>query len=209
MTISAKKTRNIRYQIFVALSNLTGFLCPASNIVIKILEAYGFLYSSLKYFKTYLDKGKRKVNINNNFSSRETILKRVPECSILGPLLFDIFIYYLFFSVTNSQLSNYVDNNTVHSYHKTVNEVNEKLKLDFKLVITWFHENRMLVNPGKCHYMCLDSKTEKAEFSFGGKTFEKSKEETVSDVTVDKKLTFYNHIKGLCQKAFHEISALS
>ena len=106
-------------------------------------------------------------------------------------------------------MSNYVDNNTVHSYHKTVNEVNEKLKLDFKLVITWFHENRMLVNPGKCHYMCLDSKTEKAEFSFVGKTFVKSKEETVSDVTVDKKLTFYNHIKGLCQKAFHEISALS
>ena len=49
--------------------------------------------------------------------------------------------------------------------------------------------------------MCLGRKTDKAEFSFDGKNFENSKEETILSVTVDNKLIFYKHIKGLCKKA--------
>ena len=53
----------------------------------------------------------------------------------------------LFFSVTNSHLSNHADDNTLYCHDKTKNEVDEKLKLDFKLITNWFHENCMLINP--------------------------------------------------------------
>ena len=42
-----------------------------------------------------------------------------------------------------------------------INGVNEKLKLDFKLVTTWFFKNSMLPNPSKRYYMCLESKIKK------------------------------------------------
>ena len=51
-----------------------------------------------------------------------------------------------------------------YCYGKLINEVNETLKLDLKLVNTWFHGICMLLNRGKFNYMCLGSKTEKAEF---------------------------------------------
>ena len=71
-------------------------------------------------------------------------------------------------------MSNYAEDNTLYRYGKTIDRVNEKLKLDFRLVTSWFHKNRMSLNPGKCYYMCLGSKTEKAEFLFDRKIFEKS-----------------------------------
>ena len=56
--------------------------------------------------------------------------------------------------------------------------------------------------------MYLGNKTEKAEFSFDGKIFENSKGETILGVAIDNKLTFYNHMKELCEKTSHKISAL-
>lgn len=50
----------------------------------------------------------------------------------------------------------------------------------------------MLLNPSKCHYMSLGSKTEKDEFSFNGKFFENGKEETILGVTIENKLTICN-----------------
>ena len=70
------------------------------------LEAYGFSYSSLKYLKSYLDHRRQIINISNDLTS---IFKGVPQGSILGLLLLDVFLSDLFLSVTNSHLSNSVD----------------------------------------------------------------------------------------------------
>ena len=53
--------------------------------------------------------------------------------------------------MVNSHLSNYADDNTLYCFSKTVNEMKDKLKSGFLLVTTWFHENRMFLNYGKCH----------------------------------------------------------
>ena len=119
--------------------------------------------------------------------------------------MFNIFLNDFYLSVTNSHLSNKVDNNTLHCYGKTTNAVNKKLKLGFRSVTTCFHEKSMLVNPGKCHYICLGSKTGKADFSFERKIFEKSKEEIILSVVIYNKITSYNPIKGLSKKASHKI----
>ena len=52
---------------------------------------------------------------------------------------------------------------------------NKKLKSNFELVTTWFHENCMLLIPANCHCVSLGSKTERVEFLFDEKIFEKSK----------------------------------
>ena len=63
--------------------------------------------------KSYLNDRQQQVLVNNNSGSWEKIIAGVPQGPILGPLLFNIFIYNLFLIVSSSNLSNYADDNTV------------------------------------------------------------------------------------------------
>ena len=73
------------------------------KLLIAKLGAYGFDTKALYYIKSYLDN---RVRVNSNFSSWQEIIARVLQGSILGPLLFNIFVNYLFLFVSSSNLSN-------------------------------------------------------------------------------------------------------
>ena len=67
-----------------------------SQLLIAKLDAYGFDKNALKLVNSYLSNRKQRVKINNKYSSWSEILFRVPQGSILGPLLFNIFICDIF-----------------------------------------------------------------------------------------------------------------
>ena len=179
------------------------------ELLIAKLKAYGFSYNALCYMRSYLTNRNQRVNLNCHFSPWKNIITGVPQGSILGPLLFNIFLNDIFFFVTHSCISNYADDNTLFCFGKNIDVVNEKLKVDFLTLITWFHENYMQLNPGKCHYMCLGNNTENTEFSFNQKKLKCSEEETILGVIIDRKLTFDRHIQEICKKAAQKLSALS
>ena len=67
------------------------------DLLIAKLHAYGFEYNTLKLFKSYLSKRWHRTKINTSFSSLSELITGVPQCSVLGPLLFNTFINYLFY----------------------------------------------------------------------------------------------------------------
>ena len=67
----------------------------------------------------------------------------------------------------------------------------------------------MILNPNKCHYMCIGKNTESDIFKFENVFLENSKEEVILGIAIDNKLTFDNHIKSICRKAGQKLSALS
>ena len=79
----------------------------------------------------------------------------MPHGSILGPLLFNIFISDLFLFLSNSHLSNYANDNTLYAFANNLEEIKNTLHFDFDLVSKRFEENFMILNADKCHLCAL------------------------------------------------------
>ena len=178
------------------------------DLLLAKLRAYGFSNNALNLMCSYLKNRKQRRQINNNFSSEKKIIARVPQGSIDGPLLFNLFINDLIFFITTF-LSNYADDNSLYNTGKDLELVKSVLVNDFRAVKEWFYENFMILNPNKCHYMCIGKNSESDIFKFENVCLENSKEEVILGITIDNKLTFDSHIKSICRKADQKLSALS
>ena len=89
------------------------FDCIDHNLLITKLYAYGFEKRSLEFIHSYLTKRKQRTKVDSAFSSWEMILSGVPQESILGPLLFNIYICDMFFETPeNIDFNGYADDNT-------------------------------------------------------------------------------------------------
>ena len=78
------------------------------------LEAYCFSRSALKLVYDYLWNRKQRVKINGSFNSWQESIKGVPQDSVFGPLLFNVFINGLFLLVEETEICNYADDTTIY-----------------------------------------------------------------------------------------------
>ena len=150
--------------------------------------------------KSYLTDRKQRVRVNKTFSEWESTTTGVSQGSILGPLLFYIFLNDLFLFISNSSLSNYADENTLYTFGDNLKKIKDSLRNSFDTVHQWFYENYMVLNERKCHFMCLGNNTENETFLFHNIHMENSKERKILSVTIDNKLNFKSHISELCKR---------
>ena len=87
------------------------------------MHAYGFDFDTLVYFYSYLKRRHQNVKINNIYSTFQTLLSGVPQGSILGPILFNIFINYLFLWIDESSLHNFADDNTLSAFSSSITDL--------------------------------------------------------------------------------------
>ena len=111
------------------------------SLLLAKLEAYGFSMASLKLMQSYLCNRFQKISVNASFSDWKEIETGVPQGSILGPLLFNIFLSDISYFINNGNLCNYADDITFCSIEKNLNMVKENVKISFLITQKWFYEN--------------------------------------------------------------------
>ena len=97
------------------------FDCIPNDLLIAKLDAYGFDKEPLSLICSYIKSRKRSVRINNAYYTFLELFSGVPQGSVLGALLFNIFLNNVYFFRTKVSLHNYADDNALSAYSSDLN----------------------------------------------------------------------------------------
>ena len=107
----------------------------------------------------YLHSRKQQTKVGSSYNKWSEIKHGIPQGSILGPLLFYIFINDLFFVIEKSDICNFADDNTLYSCGANLKRVSENLVHNASKLLYWFKTNSMKANPEKFEFIMLSKKS--------------------------------------------------
>ena len=184
------------------------FDCIDHELLLAKLSAYGLDHKSLCFVKCYLNDRFQRTKVGSYFSTWLRIIKGVPQGSILGPLLFNIFINDLLSIIEKTDICNFADDNSLYSCAGTLSEVVQNLKYDLSKVLTWFSENQLVANPSKFQMLVLGESDLPININVGNFSITSSDTVELLGISIDSKLTFSDYIKSLCNRARNRVRNL-
>ena len=121
--------------------------------------------------------------------------------SVLGPLLFNIFINDLFYLINETDVCNYADDTTIRASDINLDELVHRLECAAKKAVDWFDYNNMKLNPDKCHLLISGHKYEVIIANVGDKKVIESHKEKLLGIIMNSDLKFEEHVNYIYKKS--------
>ena len=175
------------------------------DILLKKLQHYGIRGTALNWFRSYLYDRNQYVHINGHRSLNKTIKYGVPQGSILGPLLFILYINDFVNSSSILHKVIFADDTNLFFSHKNFKKLQSILNRELAKVDKWFKCNKLSLNIKKTNYVIFRSNRnrtniKKACRKINKKNIERVKSTKFLGVHIDEHLNFGSHIAVLTKK---------
>ena len=174
------------------------------KILLQKLDYYGIRGTALKWFDSYISKREQYVDFEGVSSTKKFISCGVPQGSILGPLLFLLYINdianvsSLLFSLL------FADDSNMFLSGKDPNELIRIMNTEIDKTIKWLNINKLTLNVKKTHYMIFRKTKNKLQLTeslaINGETIGMVKDTKFLGMIIDDTLSWKEHIKYICGK---------
>ena len=188
------------------------------GLLLEKLKAYGVRDNELELLRSYLSGRTQYVHINGCHSSPRSVSAGVPQGSILGPILFLLFINDLPSAAQHSTVDIYADDTTLSLSSDVTNgltAMSSALQQDLDDVSRWSAANKMVTNAAKMKCLLVTGKripckldSCSLELKIVNSDIEQVDSQKLFGVTIDKHLNFDVHVKELCKKLSQRIVIL-
>ena len=128
------------------------------KILLNKLDRYGIRGCALSWFKSYLSRRLQYVTYNGSQSSQQMIKCGVPQGSILGPLLFLIYINDLYIVCKSTEPVLFADDTNLFSSGSNAISLQDRVNNDLAIIAEWPKVNELSLNIRKTHFMCFSAK---------------------------------------------------
>ena len=178
------------------------------------LQHYGVRGRSLTWFRNYLTIRSQKVQYGKELSSSLPLDFGVPQGSLLGPLLFVIYINDLPKCLMHSEISMYADDTVIYYTGSHVNVIRENLQEDLKRVEQWLTSNRLILNHSKTKGLLFGTRQllqTSSDFvlQIQGKDIERVTKFNYLGVMLDEQLHWKEHVDSICKKVNKRLGILA
>ena len=163
---------------------------------------------ALEVLLSYLQNRWQRVcsGKNTTFSSWTQLLHEVLQGSVLGPILFDIYINDIFFTLKGVDICNFADDTTPYVCDSNLKTALERLEHNSELAIAWFETNYMKLNTDKCHLLRSGNKNEHMWAKLDRDIVWESNDVRLLGITLDNSLKFDKHVSNIFSKANRKLS---
>ena len=188
------------------------------NLLLQKLRLYKCDESSLSWFTSYLSNRSQRVSMNNKCSGSERVSFGVPQGSILGPLLFLIFINDLPLTLKHlvSSTDLYADDTTIYDIQSNIQTLQQNLQNSLILLNKWCRENGMVINTDKTKVMLITSRqklynlqNDNLLLKSCGVDLKLSSNEKILGVQIEENLIWNDHFQYTSKKIVSSLWLLS
>lgn len=179
------------------------------KILLEKLHSFGVRAAELNWFKDYLNNRTQETQFNDNKSRREINELGVPQGSVLGPLLFNLYINDISTVINKCSVHLFADDTMITASGDNIHEIINVINEDLSNFSTWLKYNKLKLNVEKTKFMIIGHNTEiHDDVKIDDTKIEEVAEFKYLGVILDDKLSFKSNINFVIKKIAKKVGFL-